>query len=80
MQAAAFKQQIGVRGEWSVQAAMWWCASGYVVGWVAHVILVSSLVPIGLWFFYFFGFGIGFGIGIGLGGLGLGLGLDNYYY
>ena len=30
-------------------------------GWVAHVILVSSLVPIGLWFFYFFGFGIGIG-------------------
>ena len=30
-------------------------------GWVAHVILVSAQVPIGLWIFYFFGFGIGIG-------------------
>ena len=39
---------------WSVQAAMWWCASGYVVvckrlcgGVVAHEILVSAPVPFG---------------------------------
>ena len=32
-----------VRG-WNVQAAMWWCASGYVV--VAYSILVSAPVPL----------------------------------
>ena len=29
---------------WSVQAAMWWCASGYVV--VAYSILVSAQGPL----------------------------------
>ena len=40
---------------------------------VAHVILVSAQVPIGLGFFT----SLGLGMGLGLGGLGLGLGLDN---
>ena len=34
----------------NVQSAMWW---------VAHVIIVSPPVPIGLWIFDCFGFGIG---------------------
>ena len=33
---------------WSVQAAMWWCASGYVV--VAYSILVSAQGPLVLGF------------------------------
>ena len=41
----------------SEQAAMWW---------VAHVIIVSPPVPIGLWIFDCFGFGIG-SRGTGLG-------------
>ena len=41
------------------------------VGWVAHVILVSDPVPIGLWILTLLGWGIG------LGTLDLGLGLDN---
>ena len=43
------------------------------LGWVAHGILVSSLIPIGLYFFT----SLGLGLGLGLGGFGLGLGLDN---
>ena len=42
-------------------------------GVVAHVILVSPPVPIGLVFFI----SLGLGLGLGLGGQGLGLGLDN---
>ena len=42
------------------------CAVGYVM--VAHVILVSDPVPIGLWIFDCFGFGIGIrSMGTGLG-------------
>ena len=44
----------------------------YVV--VAHVILVSSPVPIGL----LVGTTLGLGLGLGLGGLHLGLWLDNF--
>ena len=45
-------------------------------GWwvVAHGILVSPPVPIGLRF----GFWTALGLGLGLGGLDLGLGLDNW--
>ena len=45
---------------WSVQAAMWWCASGYVV--VAHEILVSAQGPLVLGFWAW---------GLGVWGLGL---------
>ena len=44
-----------------------------VVVVVAHVILVSAQVPIGLGFFTF----LGLGLGLVLGGQGLVLGLDN---
>ena len=53
-----------------VQSAMWWGG-----GVVAHVILVSPPVPIGLGFFI----SSGLGLGLGLGGQGLGLGLDNIH-
>ena len=43
------------------------------VGWVAHVIIVSPPVPIGLGFFTF----LGLGLRLVLGGQDLGLGLDN---
>ena len=44
---------------WSVQAAMWCCASGYVV--VAHEILVSAQGPLdlGFWVLGLRGFGPG---------------------
>ena len=47
---------------WSVQAAMWWRASGYVVGGLQHFSVSSR--PLG------FGF-------LGFGAKGLGPGLDN---
>ena len=54
-----------------MQAAMWWCASGYVV--VAYSILVSAPVPLEL---------IGSWLGLDLGGfgtMGLGTGLNNKF-
>ena len=45
----------------NVQSAMWWCAVGHVVGWVAHGILETALGPL----FGFWGFG-DWGLGPGL--------------
>ena len=64
-----------VRG-WNVQAAMWWCASGYVVGGLQHFSVSPSPLGTNL------GFELGCtGLGLGLWGIGtkgLGPGLYNW--
>ena len=49
-----------------------------MVGWVAHVILVSDPVPIGLWILTVLGLGLGLGLGeLDLGNLHLSISEGN---
>ena len=64
-----------VRG-WNVQAAMWWCASGYVVGGLQDFSVSPS--PLGThWVFELIRTWLGLGLG-GLGSKGFGSVLDNF--
>ena len=65
-----------VRG-WNVQAAMWWCASGYVVGGLQHFSVSPS--PLGTNLVLELNeTRLGLGLG-GFGTKGLGPGLDNLH-